>query len=104
MVKADAYGLGAEPVVKALAEAGCRRFYVAWPEEGAEVRRVLGPVPSIAVFHGPASDNLQLFQQAALEPVLNTLAQISLWISAGAARPPSMSSAGMNRLGLGGTL
>ncbi len=38
VVKADAYGHGAVPVARALAEAGCRRFAVATVGEGAELR------------------------------------------------------------------
>ena len=33
-VKANAYGIGIEPVVLALYSAGCRYFFVALPEEG----------------------------------------------------------------------
>ena len=43
VVKADAYGLGAKQVAAALHKAGCNRFYVAWPQEGASLRRDLGP-------------------------------------------------------------
>ena len=43
VVKADAYGLGAKQVATALQRAGCSRFYVAWPQEGASLRRDLGP-------------------------------------------------------------
>ncbi|MBI1361699.1 MAG: alanine racemase [Alphaproteobacteria bacterium] len=103
VVKADAYGLGAEPVVKALAKAGCRRFYVAWAKEGAEIRSVLGPEPSIAVFHGPSADALPVFRDASLEPVLNTPEQIGLWIFAGAAPASIHVDTGMNRLGLAET-
>ena len=34
VVKADAYGLGIEPVVRALGTAGCRTFFVAAPVRG----------------------------------------------------------------------
>src|SRR5277367_4297419 len=33
VVKADAYGLGARCVASALYEAGCRHFFVAFPDE-----------------------------------------------------------------------
>ncbi|MEP2806871.1 MAG: alanine racemase, partial [Rhizobiaceae bacterium] len=39
VVKANAYGCGIEPVVKALAGAGCKTFFVAVPEEGLRVRQ-----------------------------------------------------------------
>lgn len=100
VVKADAYGLGAAPVVQALAKAGCRNFYVAWPDEGAEVRGALGPGPRIAVFNGPQPDTLPLFAQARLEPVLNSLDQARLWIAAGAAPAALHVDSGMSRLGV----
>src|ERR1700754_267932 len=71
VVKADAYGLGAARVAPVLADAGCTRFYVAWPEEGARVRDVLGPAPEIVVFHGPAQGTLPIFEAHQLEPVLH---------------------------------
>jgi|JI7StandDraft_1071085.scaffolds.fasta_scaffold22809_2 alanine racemase len=102
VVKADAYGLGAEPVTKALAKAGCSRFYVAWPQEGANLRRVLGPAAEISVFHGPTTDTMDLFAMYQLVPVLNHLEQVDLWLSGNIeARPASLHvDTGMNRLGL----
>src|SRR5689334_22873829 len=67
VVKADAYGLGAGAIAKALAKAGSKRFYVAWPEEGVRLRTALGAGPEIAVFHGPAADTLPLFHQHDLQ-------------------------------------
>jgi alanine racemase len=100
VVKADAYGLGAAPVAQVLAKAGCRRFYVAWPHEGVELRKALGAGPGIAIFHGPAPDNVALFAQAQLEPVLNSLDQVRLWIAAGAAPAALHVDTGMSRLGV----
>src|SRR5690606_91772 len=40
-VKADAYGLGIEADGPALYAAGCRRFFVALPEEGITLRTLL---------------------------------------------------------------
>jgi alanine racemase len=98
VVKADAYGLGATPVGRALASVGCTRFYVAWPQEGAELRKAVGAGPEIAVFNGPSPDTLSDFAPHGLEPVLNSLEQIELWANAG---PASIHvDTGMNRLGL----
>ncbi len=101
VVKADAYGLGAVPVARALQAAGCRRFYVAWPHEGADLRRALGPSSQIAVFNGPGADHA-LLRDHALEPVFNSLPDIRNWIASGS--DPSAGSlhidTGMNRLGL----
>lgn len=101
VVKADAYGLGAARCAAALLKAGCRRFYVAWPHEGAALREALGPGPEIAVFHGPTADTLALFQRHALQPVLNSLEQIRLWRDSGATIPFAIHlDTGMNRLGI----
>ena len=102
VVKADAYGLGAEPVAKALAKAGCSRFYVAWPQEGSNLRRILGATPEINVFHGPTRDTMDAFAMYQLVPVLNHLEQIDLWLSGNInPRPASLHvDTGMNRLGL----
>ena len=50
-VKGNAYGLGVEPVARALWEAGCRSFFVARPKEGEELRGVL-PEAVIYVLDG----------------------------------------------------
>lgn len=52
VVKADAYGLGADKLARALARAGARSFFVAVAEEGAALRQALGPGPNICVFSG----------------------------------------------------
>jgi alanine racemase len=101
VVKANAYGLGAEQVGRALANAGCRRFYVAWPHEGALLREALGSDPEIAVFHGPTKATLPVIIGDRLSPVLNSLDQIRLWVGAGAPVPAAVHvDTGMNRLGL----
>lgn len=98
VVKADAYGLGAAPVGRALAEAGCRHFFVAHLAEGMALRAAIGPGPMIAVLNGfaPGAD-----AGAGLAPVLNGLPDIA----AHAARPPEAGAilhldTGMSRLGL----
>ena len=40
-VKANGYGLGAAGVAQTLHGAGCRDFFVAWPEEGVSIRDAL---------------------------------------------------------------
>jgi len=105
VVKADAYGLGAAEVAGALAKAGCSRFYVAWPHEGAALRRTLGNAPEISVFHGPTMDTMDVFAMYQLVPVLNHLEQIDLWVSGNVSpRPAAVHvDVGMNRLGLSET-
>lgn len=98
VVKADAYGLGAAPVARALAAAGCRHFFVAHLAEGLALRAAIGPGPMVAVLNGfaPGTD-----EGAGLTPVLNGLPDIA----AHAARPPDAGAilhldTGMSRLGL----
>src|ERR1700686_2333275 len=53
VVKANGYGLGAVPVAKALAAAGCHTFFVATLDEGIALRVALGTAADIAVLNGP---------------------------------------------------
>ncbi len=79
VVKADAYGLGMEPVSKALAQAGCRIFFVASLDEGIALRR-LHPQPiEIAVFNGPLPGTAREFPAFGLSPVLNDPGQFEDW-------------------------
>src|SRR5512134_2018918 len=78
VVKADGYGLGAAPVAKALAKAGCRTFFVAHVEEGAELRAAI-PEHTIFVLHGFARAHKALFAEHALAPVLSSAGQVADW-------------------------
>ena len=101
VVKADAYGLGADRVAPALARAGCRRFFVAHLAEGIALRRVLGAGPAIAVLHGPPPGRAPDFAVASLIPVLNSLAQAQAWAAFDAARPCILQiDSAMHRLGV----
>jgi alanine racemase len=94
-VKADGYGLGAKEVVRRLAEAGCRDFFVAtWAEAEA-----LAPWPSglsLSVLHGVAAEDLEVPRWA--RPVLNSAEQVWRWRGRGPA--DVMLDTGINRLGL----
>lgn len=74
VLKADAYGLGAAAVGRALRDAGCRQFFVALLAEGVALRAALGPGPDIAVLNGfrPGAEG-----DAALLPVLNGLPDLA---------------------------
>ena len=105
VVKADAYGLGMAQVAPALARAGCRTFFVALPEEGIALRRLLGAAPEIIVLHGPPAGGEPGFAAHALLPVLNSTAQAEAWAAFGRARGAALPAAlqfdtGMARLGL----
>ena len=88
-VKADAYGLGAGPVSRALWAAGCRDFFVATAGEGAALRGVLGPGARIFVLNGPPMG-------PGLIPVVSTPAQWRAWGGEVALQVET----GMHRLGV----
>lgn len=101
VVKADAYGLGTARVVRALAQAGARRFFVALAEEGADVRQALGPGPQINVLSGHMAGDTEMIHDLDLTPMLNSIEQITRHFEAlpGHGFGVQLDS-GMNRLGL----
>lgn len=103
VVKADAYGLGAARVVRALAQAGARRFFVALAEEGAAVRQALGPGPQICVLSGHMAGDTEMIADLDLTPMLNSIDQITRHLEALPGHPFGIQlDTGMNRLGLEG--
>src|SRR5258707_15823363 len=82
VVKANAYGLGAAPVARALAAAGCRLFFVATLDEGIALRGALGADPEIAVFNGPLPGTAAEFAAHRPIPGLNDPGQIDPWRTA----------------------
>ena len=96
VVKADAYGLGADRVGPVLAAAGCRTFFAAHLSEGIALRQALGGQASIYILNGILPGTEGDFRAHDLRPVLNSLAQLDLWQGAAALHLDT----GMNRLGL----
>jgi alanine racemase len=100
VVKAVAYGLGAEPVVTALAKAGCETFFVAYAHEGAAVRRA-APKARIFVLTGAEPREYGAYVKSALIPMLSSVEQVRLWLAEGPKLPFGINiDTGMNRLGL----
>lgn len=105
VVKADAYGLGIDRVAPALSDAGCMRFFVALPEEGAAVRKAV-PDATIYVLNGLFSEESgSLYLQDRLIPVLNSPVDLRLWETfcgvSGVRLPCAINvDTGMNRLGM----
>ena len=104
VVKADAYGLGAGPCARALWAAGCRSFFVAIPQEGAELRGEL-PEATIFVLDGLLPGLGDVYAEHRLVPALAGLEEVAEW--AGLARkltrklPAALHiDTGINRLGL----
>jgi alanine racemase len=95
-VKADGYGLGAREVVRRLAEAGCRDFFVAvW----SEARALADLGIAVSVLHG-VRDSDMADRPAGARPVLNTIEQVRRWRDAGGGPCDVMVDTGMNRLGI----
>lgn len=103
-VKADAYGLGATQVGRALYGAGCRIFFVATAGEGKILRDSVGPNSAIYVLNGPSPRDKGVLLGAKLKPVINSLEQARFWaqVSNSVNEPPYTAihiDTGMNRLG-----
>ncbi|PLK25885.1 alanine racemase [Novosphingobium sp. TH158] len=99
-VKADAYGLGAPRVVKALAAAGCRDFFVAYAGEAAQIDGLVDPA-QISVLHGPlTADEARFMQARGIRPTINSIEQAQCWLDTGGGACDLMVDTGMNRLGL----
>ena len=79
VVKADAYGLGADRVAPVLAAAGCRQFFVAQVSEGVALRAILGPGRGIAVLNGATPGSEAACHAHGLVPVLNDRGQAEAW-------------------------
>jgi alanine racemase len=101
VVKADGYGLDTARIARALAGAGARQFFVAIAEEGAAVRRALGPGPGISVFSGHMPGDADLIREHDLVPMLNSVDQMLRHLeSLPGHRFGVQLDSGMNRLGM----
>ncbi len=103
VVKADAYGLGLAPVVRAMVEAGCTTFFVTNVVEGTTLRALL-PDAVIYLTNGLPHGAGPAARAANLRPCLGSLAEFDAWIAEShlAGRPLSAAlhfDTGMNRLG-----
>src|SRR6184192_4896169 len=104
VVKADAYGCGAEQVARALAAAGCKTFFVATLDE-ARVVRAAAPAAAIYVLGGFFQNTGEAYARIDCKPVIGDLNELAEWDvfcrrsgwSGGAA---IHIDTGMNRLGL----
>ncbi len=78
VVKADAYGVGADRVAPALAEAGCKTFFVATIGEGTALREIV-PDATIAILNGCTGGGAKICKRHDLVPVLNSHEQLVDW-------------------------
>jgi alanine racemase len=109
VVKADAYGVGLEPAVRALAAAGCKAFFVAHVSEGARARLALGADSphTVYVLNGILQDaaTFAAYVEYRLRPILVSVEQIRGWEAHARTSAVPLPAAvqidtGMKRLGL----
>lgn len=79
VLKANAYGIGLEPVARTVYEEGCITFFVATVFEGVQLRKILGQKSEILILNSFHKKDLAAFKKHALSPVINTLQQFDLW-------------------------
>jgi alanine racemase len=104
VVKADGYGCGVEPVTRALAQAGCKTFFVADLTE-ARRARTAAPDATIYVLNGLLPGTASAFPDIAARPVIGSLVELAEWDAFCAVNQWRGGAAlhvdtGMNRLGI----
>jgi alanine racemase len=103
IVKADAYGHGARPVVDVLRDEGVRHFAVARPAEGVQLRED-GVTERILVLGAPFPDNLDVYRRHDLDLTVSSPDAAAAARRAGTAARPLRVHAkvdtGMGRIGL----
>jgi len=104
VVKANAYGLGLKPAVTALAQAGCKTFFVADLAEARTVRAEARQA-TIYVLHGFTLEGADAFIELGARPVINSMTELAEWDTFVAARGWQSGAAlhvdtGMHRLGV----
>jgi alanine racemase len=104
VVKANAYGIGLEPVTATLAKAGCRTFFVADIAEARSVRSRT-ETADIYVLDGFTPDWGDAFIEINARPVINSTTELAEWdafVSANAWRGGAALhiDTGMRRLGI----
>src|SRR4029453_9578064 len=105
VVKADAYGCGADQVARALSAAGCKTFFVATIDEARVVRAAVPAAAAIYVLDGFFQNTGEAYARIGCKPVIGDLNELAEWDvfcrrsgwSGGAA---IHIDTGMNRLGL----
>lgn len=104
VVKANAYGLGLEPVARTLARAGARTFFTAFTGEAVCLRALLPDAGILVLSPSLESDAAALLRER-LVPCLYDRAGVAAWSALGAARGAPVPAAihletGINRLGM----
>jgi len=105
VVKADAYGLGAQRVCSALYASGCRHFFVAQFDEAVKLRPVLAADAEVFVLNGLQPGNEEACARCDIIPILNSLEQWRRWSATAKCRERNLQAVlqfdtGMSRLGV----
>ncbi len=79
VVKANAYGLGADIISPALESSGCKHFFVATIDEALVLRKCLNLKSNIYILNGVFVDDAKELLANNLIPLLNNLKQIEIW-------------------------
>lgn len=108
VVKADAYGLGADRVAGVLADEGCRTFFVAHLDEAIALRPLLPAGAALLVLNGLPTGAEAEAAACGITPVLNSLGQLDAWAAHARRREQRLPAAlqidtGMCRMGLDAT-
>ena len=103
-VKADAYGCGIDPVVRALADAGCKTFFVATLNE-ARAARAAAPEAALYLLNGLLQNSGDALAAINCRPVIGDLNELAEWdvfcrTSGWKGGAAIHVDTGMNRLGL----
>src|ERR1700744_3043230 len=104
VIKADAYGCGAEPIARALAGAGCKTFFVATLDEARIVRAAV-PAAAIYVLNGFFQNCGEAYAKIHVKPGIGDLNELAEWDvfcrrSGWTGSAALHIDTGMNRLGL----
>jgi len=101
VVKADAYGLGAIPIVEKLYDNNIKEFFVAYFEEGVRLRENVPGDYTIYVFNDVKKRTLKDYQHFNLTPVLYDKESIRYWQQHGSNYPCVIHfDTGMKRTGV----
>lgn len=105
VVKADAYGLGADRVAPELYRSGCRVFFVAHLDEALDLQPHLPDDVTIYVLNGLPDGGERDCAQAGVIPVINSREQLEAWSDQARARGRILPGviqvdSGMSRLGM----
>ncbi len=104
VVKADAYGIGLEPTVRALTAAGCRTFFVAQVSEALRVRAINRDCV-VYLLNGLTAGASEALARENIRPVLSSLSEIEEWATFSSGRGRKLPATvqfdtGINRLGI----